>query len=82
MQELSRKYTPASLHQIINVWSAYAQNEWKNDKWSFLIGGRIDKNSIMGKAIFSPRANVRYNPTADINLRLSYAEGFRAPAGL
>lgn len=79
LQELIEKYTPASLHQVINVWSAYAQNEWKNDKWSFLIGGRVDKNSIMDKAIFSPRANVRYNPTADINLRLSYAEGFRAP---
>ena len=79
LQELIEKYTPASLHQIINVWSAYAQNEWKNDKWSFLIGGRVDKNSIMDKAVFSPRANVRYNPTADVNLRLSYAEGFRAP---
>ena len=33
----------------------------------------------MDKAVFSPRANVRYNPTADVNLRLSYAEGFRAP---
>lgn len=29
LQELIEKYTPASLHQIINVWSAYAQNEWK-----------------------------------------------------
>ena len=27
LQELIEKYTPASLHQIINVWSAYAQNE-------------------------------------------------------
>ena len=39
LQELIEKYTPASLHQIINVWSAYAQNEWKNDKWSFLSVG-------------------------------------------
>ena len=29
--------------------------------------------------IFSPRANVRFNPTEDINLRLSYSSGFRAP---
>ncbi len=43
------------------------------------IGRRVDKNSIMDKAVFSPHANVRYNPTADVNLRLSYAEGFRAP---
>ncbi len=79
LQELINKYTPAPLHQIINIWSAYAQNEWKNDKWSFLIGGRVDKNSIMDKAIFSPRANIRFNPTEDINIRMSYAEGFRAP---
>ena len=79
LQELIDKYTPNPLHQIINIWSVYAQNEWKNDKWSFLIGARMDKNSIMDKPIFSPRANIRYNPTPDINLRLSYAEGFRAP---
>ena len=79
LQDLIAKYTPLPLHQVINVWSAYAQNEWKNKKWSFLIGGRIDKNSIMDHVIFSPRANVRFNPTEDINLRFSYAEGFRAP---
>ena len=56
-----------------------AQNEWKNEQWSFLIGGRVDKNSIMDKAVFSPRANIRYNPTQDVNIRFSYAEGFRAP---
>lgn len=29
--------------------------------------------------IFSPRANLRYNPTENINLRFSYSSGFRAP---
>ena len=29
--------------------------------------------------IFSPRANLRFNPTQNINLRLSYSSGFRAP---
>ena len=33
----------------------------------------------MDKAVFSPRANIRYNPTQDVNIRFSYAEGFRAP---
>ena len=28
---------------------------------------------------FSPRANVRFNPTDNINLRASYSFGFRAP---
>ena len=55
------------------------QNEWKNEKWSFLIGGRFDKHNLIDHLIFSPRANVRFNPTEDINLRLSYSSGFRAP---
>ena len=32
-----------------------------------------------GQAGFSPRANVRFNPTDNINLRASYSFGFRAP---
>lgn len=79
LQQLIDKYTPDPLNQIVNIASVYAQNEWKNEQWSFLLGGRIDKNSIMDKAVFSPRANVRYNPTQDVNIRFSYAEGFRAP---
>ena len=31
------------------------------------------------RLIFSPRVNVRFNPTDDVNLRLSYSGGFRAP---
>ncbi len=79
LQQLIEKYTPVPLNQMVNIASAYAQNEWKNEQWSFLIGGRVDKNSIMDKAVFSPRANIRYNPTQDVNIRFSYAEGFRAP---
>lgn len=79
LQELIDKYTPHPLDQIVNISSAYLQNEWKNERWSFLVGGRIDYNSIMSHAIFSPRANIRYNPTEDVNIRFSYAEGFRAP---
>ena len=33
----------------------------------------------MDHIIFSPRANLRFNPTENINLRLTYADGFRAP---
>lgn len=79
LQQLIDKHTPDPLKQIVNISSAYLQNEWKNEQWSFLIGGRVDKNSIMNKAVFSPRANIRYNPSQDVNIRFSYAEGFRAP---
>ncbi|MDD2960852.1 MAG: TonB-dependent receptor [Muribaculaceae bacterium] len=65
--------------QKVNIYSAYLQNEWRNDKWGFLIGARIDRHSIIKKAIISPRANIRYNPNKNINFRLSYSTGFRSP---
>ena len=65
--------------QTVRIVSAYAQNEWKNDQWGILIGGRLDKHNLIKKVIFSPRANLRYNPTENINLRASYSYGFRAP---
>ncbi|SEG01604.1 TonB-dependent receptor [Parabacteroides chinchillae] len=65
--------------QTVHIGSLFLQNEWKNDRWSFLVGGRFDKHNLMDHVIFSPRANVRFNPVEDINLRLSYSSGFRAP---
>jgi len=65
--------------QTVRIGSAFLQNEWKNEKWSLLVGGRLDKHNLIHRAIFSPRANLRFNPTKDINLRLSYSSGFRAP---
>ena len=79
LQSLIDKYTPAPLNQTVRIYSAYAQNEWKTDMWSFLIGARLDKHSMLENPIISPRANVRFNPTENINIRASYAEGFRAP---
>lgn len=65
--------------QTVHVESFFFQNEWKNARWSFLIGGRLDKHNMISNAVFSPRANIRYNPTPDINIRASYSSGFRAP---
>ena len=67
------------LDQRVNTVSAFAQNEWKTVRWSFLVGARMDKHSLLDKPVFSPRANVRFNPTDNINLRASYSFGFRAP---
>lgn len=68
-----------TIEQTVHIGSAFFQNEWKNAHWSFLLGARLDKHNLIDHVIFSPRANVRYNPTADINLRFSYSSGFRAP---
>ena len=65
--------------QAVHIVGAYLQNEWKTRKWSLLIGGRLDKHNLVDHAIFSPRANVRFNPSESVNLRVSYAGGYRAP---
>ena len=65
--------------QTVRIVSAYAQNEWKNDRWGILIGGRLDKHNLIDGLIFSPRANFRFNPSENINFRASYSYGFRAP---
>ena len=65
--------------QTVRIASLYAQNEWKNAHWGILIGGRLDKHNLIDGLIFSPRANLRYNPAKNINLRANYSYGFRAP---
>ncbi len=65
--------------QNVRIASAFFQNEWKNRLWSILLGGRFDKHNMIDHVIFSPRVNLRFNPTKDINLRASYSFGFRAP---
>lgn len=65
--------------QKINIYSGFVQNEWRNDKWGFLVGARIDKHSLVDNVIVSPRANIRFNPSKQANFRLSYSTGFRAP---
>ena len=65
--------------QTTHIESVFLQNEWKNKRWSFLIGGRLDKHNLIDHVVFSPRTNVRYNPTDNINIRLAYSSGFRAP---
>lgn len=65
--------------QNVNIYSAYLQNEWRDDRWGFLIGARLDKHSLIHNAIVSPRANIRFNPSRNFNFRLSYSTGFRSP---
>ncbi len=67
------------LEQTTHLYGAYAQNEWKNEKLSVLIGGRVDKHNLMEDVIVSPRANVRYSPLPEVGIRASYSSGYRAP---
>lgn len=65
--------------QMQRIGSALLQNEWKNEQWSVLFGIRADKDNLVDHVIISPRINLRYNPTHNVNFRLGYSDGFRAP---
>ena len=67
--------------------SQFSQAEFKTEKLSLLLGGRLDhvtlrqggRKDITPLLVFSPRVHLRYNPFEDLSFRLSYSEGFRAP---
>lgn len=67
------------LQQRVNIFGGYIQNEWKNEKVSFLLGARLEKHNLLSDMVLSPRANFRYAPNNDYIFRLSYASGYRAP---
>ena len=46
--------------QTVNIYSAFLQNEWKNDRWGILIGGRLDKHNMVDNVIFSPPCQLAF----------------------
>lgn len=72
-------YRTAPIKQAVHTEGIFIQNEWKDERFSLLLGARFDKHSLLRHAIFSPRVNVRYVPTKSLTLRATYSRGFRAP---
>lgn len=55
----------------------FAQDELTfNDRWKTLLGFRVDHHKDHGY-IFSPRLNLKYNPSSTSSLRLNSGTGFR-----
>lgn len=67
------------IKQITRIYGGYFQNEWKDDRWTLLLGARLDKHNLIDNPIFSPRVNIRYTPIKPLIFRASYAAGYRAP---
>lgn len=67
------------LQQTTQTTGLFLQNEWKNDHFNILLGGRFDTHNLLNNMVFSPRVNLKYNFTQSLNWRGSYAAGFRAP---
>jgi len=67
------------LKQDVHIVGAYAQNEWKNEQWSVLVGARLEKHNLLTKPVCNPRATVRYTPIEGLVFRVGYSSGYRAP---
>lgn len=63
--------------QKVHIGSMFLQNE-EDQKWSFLIGARLDKHNLINHVIFSPRANV-VSIRRKILTSVFLIQGFRAP---
>ncbi len=75
------------IKQDVDTYGVYAQNEWTNDKFNFVVGARLEgyqiKDLVGGTKVSGvevmPRASVRYTPIENVGLRASYSSGYRAP---
>jgi outer membrane receptor for ferrienterochelin and colicins len=67
------------IDQTVAIYSVFVQNEWHNKTASIVLGGRLDKHTLIEKPIVSPRISVRYAPVSWLNIRGSYASGYRGP---
>lgn len=67
------------MKQDVRIFGAFVQNEWRMNKFTMLIGGRLDKHNLIDRLIFSPRVNFLYKPMDNLQARLTYSTGFRAP---
>lgn len=67
------------MQQDVRIAGGFVQNEWRLDRWTMLVGARLDKHNLIDHPIFSPRVNFLYKPSDNLQARLTYSTGFRAP---
>ncbi|MCL2560742.1 MAG: TonB-dependent receptor [Rikenellaceae bacterium] len=67
------------IDQTVDIYSVFAQNEWRGQLASILLGGRLDKHSMMRRPILVPRISGRLAPASWLSLRTGYAAGYRGP---
>lgn len=67
------------MQQDVRIAGGFVQNEWRLNRWTMLVGARLDKHNLIDHPIFSPRVNFLYKPSDTLQARLTYSTGFRAP---
>jgi outer membrane receptor for ferrienterochelin and colicins len=74
--------------QNINTFGTYVQADWKGIRYKLVLGLRYDHYAVVNDHlgddrlvgdVILPRASFMYSLTPDLQLRLSYAKGYRAP---
>lgn len=78
-RNLSDSIYDRDIKQVINIGSVYAQNEWRNDDLTLMVGVRADKHAKVKGISVIPRVNGRYRIARDMNIRMSYGMGYQAP---
>lgn len=67
------------MKQEVRIAGTFIQNEWRMCQFTLLAGLRMDKHNLIDRLIFSPRVNLLYKPLDNLQARLTYSTGFRAP---
>ena len=67
------------MQQDVRIAGTFIQNEWRMKRLTMLVGLRMDKHNLIKNLIFSPRINFLYKPMDNLQARLTYSTGFRAP---
>ena len=67
------------MQQDVRIAGGFVQNEWRLNRWTMLVGARLDKHNLIDHPIFSPRVNFLYKPSDNLQARLTYSSGFRSP---
>jgi outer membrane receptor for ferrienterochelin and colicins len=66
--------------QVSKDLGIFLQSDWEiNQKLSLLTGLRADFHNYVDKLIYSPRASLLYKANDNLQFRLGYGTGFRAP---
>lgn len=69
--------------QTTNLTGAFLQSDWEpHPKYTVLSGIRLNKHGFVNKTIATPRLSLLYKPIQKLQVRASYASGFKAPQAL
>ncbi|WP_374164947.1 TonB-dependent receptor domain-containing protein [Arcticibacter sp. MXS-1] len=68
------------IDQTVNLGGAFIQSDWEIGRHLTVLSGlRVNKSNKVSPAILTPRLSALYKLGSDVQLRGSYARGFKAP---